>query len=113
MPWPNISVGSAPATTSSSSAPRKGTPSDARASPRPRVVIDALAQHLGRFGTGDDELVFTTEQGHPIRRTGFSAKVWIPSVARAGLPKGTHFHDLRHYYASLLIRHGESVKVVQ
>lgn len=22
-------------------------------------------------------------------------------------------HDLRHYYASLLIRHGESVKVVQ
>lgn len=23
------------------------------------------------------------------------------------------FHDLRHYYASLLIRHGESVKVVQ
>jgi integrase len=23
------------------------------------------------------------------------------------------FHDLRHYYASLLIRHNESVKVVQ
>jgi integrase len=23
------------------------------------------------------------------------------------------FHDLRHYYASLLIRHGENVKVVQ
>jgi len=23
------------------------------------------------------------------------------------------FHALRHYYASLLIRHGESVKVVQ
>lgn len=31
----------------------------------------------------------------------------------AGLPKGTTPHDLRHYYASLLIRHGESVKVVQ
>ncbi len=28
-------------------------------------------------------------------------------------PKGTGFHSLRHYYASLLIRHGESVKVVQ
>jgi integrase len=84
-----------------------------RTIPLPKVVIDALAEHLGRFGTGDDELVFTTEQGHPIRRTGYSAQVWIPSVARAGLPKGTHFHDLRHYYASLLIRHGESVKVVQ
>ena len=33
-------------------------------------------------------------------------------MARAGLPKGTRFHD-RHYYASLLIRHGESVKTVQ
>jgi integrase len=27
--------------------------------------------------------------------------------------EGLHFHDLRHYYASLLIRHGESVKTVQ
>ena len=30
-----------------------------------------------------------------------------------GLPDGTGFHAIRHYYASLLIRHGESVKVVQ
>jgi hypothetical protein len=28
-------------------------------------------------------------------------------------PHRTGFHDLRHYYASLLIRHGESVKTVQ
>jgi hypothetical protein len=34
-------------------------------------------------------------------------------VAASGLPKGTGFHALRHFYASLLIRHGESVKVVQ
>jgi integrase len=34
-------------------------------------------------------------------------------VRAAGAPKDTTFHDLRHYYASLLIRHGESVKVVQ
>ena len=31
----------------------------------------------------------------------------------AGLPHGTRFHELRHFYASLLIRHGESVKTVQ
>ena len=30
-----------------------------------------------------------------------------------GAPRRTRLHDLRHYYASLLIRHGESVKVVQ
>ena len=27
--------------------------------------------------------------------------------------RGTGFHELRHFYASLLIRHGESVKTVQ
>lgn len=31
----------------------------------------------------------------------------------SGAKVGTGFHDLRHYYASLLIRHGCSVKVVQ
>jgi integrase len=36
------------------------------------------------------------------------------AVARtAGAPEGARLHSLRHYYASLLIRHGESVKVVQ
>jgi integrase len=29
------------------------------------------------------------------------------------LPAEVTCHDLRHYYASLLIRHGESVKTVQ
>ena len=30
-----------------------------------------------------------------------------------GLPEGFRFHDLRHYYASLLISKGLDVKVVQ
>jgi integrase len=33
-------------------------------------------------------------------------------VKRAGL-SGVTMHGLRHFYASLLIRHGESVKTVQ
>ena len=33
--------------------------------------------------------------------------------AAAAAPTRTSFHSLRHFYASLLIRHGESVKVVQ
>ena len=39
--------------------------------------------------------------------------LWRPIIAAAGLPRGTGFHALRHYYARLLIRHGESVKTVQ
>ena len=42
-----------------------------------------------------------------------SGRYGAHAVAAAGAPHGTGFHDLRHFYASLLIRHGESVKVVQ
>jgi len=88
------------------------TAASCRTVPAPRVVIDALAQHLTAYPPCEDSLVFTAHDGGPIRRNRFG-EIWAATVSRAGLPKGTHFHDLRHYYASLLIRHGESVKVVQ
>jgi len=66
----------------------------------------------GRTWTETVELMFTTEDGEPIRRNALS-RVWRPAVDAAGLPAGTTYHDLRHYYASLLIRHAESVKTVQ
>jgi integrase len=47
-----------------------------------------------------------------VRRSSFG-DVWRAAVKAAGAPTGTGIHQLRHYYASLLIRHGESVKVVQ
>ena len=61
--------------------------------------------------SGMTGLVFTID-GEPITRQRFG-HLWRPVVAAAGLPKGTGFHALRHYYASLLIRHGESLKTVQ
>lgn len=88
------------------------TEASIRRVPLPTVVVDALARHLADFRPGEDGLVFTSQRGEPIRRPRFSED-WRPAVARAGLPVGTRFHDLRHFYASLLIRHGESVKVVQ
>jgi integrase len=39
--------------------------------------------------------------------------LWQPAARAAGLPPRTGLHALRHLYASLLIRHGESVKTVQ
>lgn len=83
-----------------------------RTVPLPAVVVDALAAHLATYPAGESGLIFTTEAGDPIRRTAFSGAVWRPALKRAGL-EGAKFHDLRHFYASLLIRHGESVKVVQ
>jgi integrase len=84
-----------------------------RTVPLPDVVIAALAAHLQAFPAGDLVLVFTNQAGEPLRRSRFGDTVWRPAVRRAGVPPGTGLHDLRHYYASLLIRHGESVKVVQ
>ena len=88
------------------------TPKSERTIPLPQVVIDALAAHLATYPPGPDGLIFTTTAGEPIRRTSFGS-VWRPTVQAAEAPTETGFHDLRHYYASLLIRHGESVKVVQ
>lgn len=69
--------------------------------------------HITRHGLGDHGLIFTSPTGGFIRRSTFSAKVWRPAVKAASLRPGTRLHDIRHYYASLLIRHGESVKTVQ
>jgi len=88
------------------------TEASVRSIPLPAVVVEALAGHLARFPVGPDGFVFTNDAGEPIRRTRFS-DMWRPAVARAGVAHGTGFHALRHFYASLLIRHGESVKVVQ
>jgi integrase len=84
-----------------------------RTVPLPQVVVDAVAFHLASFGTGEMDLIFTSEQGSGIRRTWFSENVWLPAIKARRLPAGTHFHELRHFYASLLIHAGESVKVIQ
>jgi integrase len=81
------------------------TAASVRSIPLPTVVVDALAAHLAKYPPTDG-FVFVSETERPIHRTAFG-RMW-----RRAAP-GTHFHELRHYYASLLIRHGESVKVVQ
>lgn len=88
------------------------TSSSVRTVPLPQTVIDALAAHLAAYAPGPDGLLFTTQQGQPVNREEVGRK--FSTVARAvGAPGGARLHSLRHYYASLLIRHGESVKVVQ
>jgi integrase len=90
------------------------TPASHRTVPLPDIVVEELRRHLERFPVQHkDRLLFTDGDGAAIRRTAFSRHVWRPAVSAAGAPRGTGFQDLRHYYASLLIRHGESVKTVQ
>jgi integrase len=107
-------------------------PTKTRASRRtvelPTVTADALAQHLERYPvrpveledhtdprrirTRQAKLLFTTEANRPVHRASWS-HIWKPGRAAAGLPNGTGFHSLRHYFATLLIFSGASVKTVQ
>jgi integrase len=75
-------------------------------------VVAVLNDHLAKYPTNANGLVFTNEHGEPIKPN------WMNRVSRhsaeaAGLPAGTHLHELRHYYASLLIDQGASIKEVQ
>lgn len=88
------------------------TKSSSRTIPLPRVVLDALAAHLSEFPAGDHGAVFTEPDGGLLYRDHITG-AFRRAVGASGAPPQTRLHDLRHYYASLLIRHGESVKVVQ
>jgi integrase len=83
-------------------------------------VFDALADHMAhyrrartedRIGGGSAELVFATSSGAPVRRN-LIDQAMVNATARAGLPKGVRFHDLRHYYASVLIAAGRPEREV-
>jgi integrase len=91
------------------------TKASVRTIPLPEVVIEEMDEHLDTFpplSAGEfSGLVFHC-QGEPWTRQRFG-HIWRPVVAAVGLPPRTGSHALRHYYASLLIRHGESVKTVQ
>lgn len=97
----------------------------------PRQVAEPLAAHLAEFPAvkvtlpwqapdGKPRtfpLIFTGERGGPCNRSAFNTKVWIPARQAAGIPDGDEdaagMHQLRHHYASVLLRGGVDVKRVQ
>jgi integrase len=108
-------------------APPKTAKSD-RVIPLAPVTLDGLAAHLAAFPAREVEiedrtdprhpqqrvasLLFTHEDGRPIARHDW-AHIWPRAARAAGLPARSGLHLVRHFYASLLIRYGESVKTVQ
>jgi integrase len=59
------------------------TEASVRTIPAPDLVLEELARHLDRFGTGPDGLVFTDSKGDPIRRNAFG-HVWRRAAKSAG-----------------------------
>ncbi|MGW5852746.1 tyrosine-type recombinase/integrase [Streptomyces sp. NPDC055254] len=115
--------------------PKRGKVRDV---PLPESVAQALTEHMRRFPpvkvtlpwlTPDGppltkELVFTSTAGNAIWRSAFNDQTWKPALAAAGVipepEKGERYasarehgmHALRHFYASVLLDAGESIKAL-
>ena len=70
------------------------------------------AEVLGS-GYEDRGLVFPGEKGQPLRAYSLTGGSFARLLRRAGLPRKTRFHDLRHTCATLLLCEGVHPKLVQ
>lgn len=78
----------------------------------PRSVMNELVAHMeSHVGAMPSALVFTFENGTPIRRSWFRQRVWLGATKKAGL-EGLRFHDLRHTFVALWVSLGRNAKEV-
>jgi integrase len=85
-----------------------------RTVPLPDVVAAGIVEHLRRWppAGGEQDLLVRTVTGRPVWPRTLHSRIWRTATTDAGLP-GVRFHQLRHFYASALIRAGESVESVE
>jgi integrase len=83
-----------------------------RAVPADDWALAEITAHLQRYGAGPGQVIMTNSAGGLVRRSPFG-KTWRAAVKAAGLPAGTRYHALRHFYASALIAANLNPKVIQ
>jgi integrase len=88
------------------------TAASARVIPADDWVLNEISAHMQRYGAGPGGVIVTNRLGKVAQRNAFGT-CWREAVASAGLPAGTRFHDLRHFYASTLIAANLNPKVIQ
>lgn len=82
-----------------------------RVIPISAVLVDALAAHLAAHPS--TTFVFVQSDGEPWSRLRAARALGVAVGKVEGCPEGTTWHDLRHFYASVLIAGGASVSAVQ
>ena len=86
------------------------TESSTRTLPVADVVMSAIEQHIAEFGHHKSGLLFTTDSGSFVGSSTLHG-AWQRAARRVGTDATPH--DLRHYFASIQIRGGQSIKVLQ
>ncbi len=93
-------------------APLKSHASE-RTVPADDWVLNVISEHLAAgHGPGPGQVIMRSAAGRIVPSSSFT-DAWRKAVRAAGLPKGTRYHDLRHFYASTLIAANLNPKVIQ
>ncbi len=93
-------------------APPKG--GKTREVPLPDAVAEAISEQVRRFPTGDSGLVFVSREHKPLVRTYYNPHIWKKALRSAGVDptRENGMHALRHFYASVLLDAGESIRAL-
>jgi integrase len=78
--------------------------------PIPSSLALQLAAHVKQFST---DWLMTDESGHQMGPWQLQRAFRAARAAVCDLPAGFRFHDLRHFYGSILIASGLDIKTVQ
>lgn len=97
--------------------------------PLPGPVAEALKKYMKKFPPKEITLPWAKPDGQPhtarlistsawgrvVDAKDFNKDRWKPALKAAGMPHGNYengMHDLRHFFASVLLDQGESIKAV-
>ena len=111
---PNKSLARFSATDDSRKWAWKVGPTKSRRSKRRLALTNNVLQFLSnlkQFSGKSEGLIFANGDGKHIDPDMFDEDISAPIREKAGL-KSVRFHDLRHFFASMLIAQGESAKYV-
>jgi integrase len=86
------------------------TEASTRTIPVADVVVDAIKKHVKEFGHHESGLLFTSDLGAFVGTSTIHG-AWQRAARKVGTDATPH--DLRHYFASVQIRGGQSIKVLQ